>query len=205
MEIKTYLNDVSDYKPSVTATKVDNCTPGLNIQTLDNGCRIKEAVSVTDNDDGTIEEVREIHEEVVPMRLKTRIIRKLQCVPIEEKMECIGEDGSTETTVRVLDLDLLRLDREPTTLERVASDVQALKASSTRVAAASGSRRSFWGRAEHRYGSKAKSVVDESGNQVLIEEEVVVMSSKGWGEWGLTTLAWVTLAVVAALITYSVL
>jgi len=113
----------------------------------------------------------------------------MKCVPVAETVECMASDGTTEKTVRSLDMGLLSLDREPTTLETVASDVQALKAASVQQPVR---RSGFWNRAEKRYSVTG------------VEEDVEVkVKEGGWVEGTLTIVAWVVFGVVLALFTYA--
>jgi len=214
MEIRSYVDDW------------DECVPASrNMKVTADGRRVQENVQTVTLEDGSEEHTHEILEEVVPMRIAKRVHRRIQPVPIEERVECIAEDGSVTTEVHAIDPSLLDLRREPVTLEQVASDVRNLRhivddavmepEEPVRAAAPLRKARrggwSFWRRAESRYGDKRRRAVgDEFVDEpdvvpeVVEEEEIEVKQSK-FAEFGLTTLAWIAFAVVAGLVTYALI
>lgn len=114
MDIKSYLDDHDNDLPKA-------------MKTLDDGRRVKENVKIEKLEDGTTNEVHEILEEVVPLRVAKRISRKMMSVPVEETVECIGEDGDVTTSKRSLDTSLLNLDGKVDPLTELANEVRALR------------------------------------------------------------------------------
>jgi hypothetical protein len=211
MEIKSYLDDLEGVE----------CAPeSRNMKVLADGRRVQENVQTVILDDGTEEQTYEILEEVVPMRVAKRVQRKLVKVPVEERVECVAEDGGVTTHVRAIDPSLLELDREPESLEQLARDVRCLHAAVlaeprravpvTKKSVVRKKRRSFWEKASARYGRGQRRAADEELVEVpeVIEEEeevVVVVKHGRMAEFGLTTLAWIAFAVVAGLVTYALI
>ena len=68
----------------------------------DQGLLVREVTAVTDLDSGEVQEVHEKHRQEVPMRLEERVTRTLARIPIEEKTEMFGPDGSVSTNVKTL-------------------------------------------------------------------------------------------------------
>lgn len=197
MKVKAYVGSSNECTPCVSVTQDDVCDPNKNVMVMDNGCRVEERVSVVENADGTVDEVREIHEEVVPMRLSQRVTRTLKCVPIAEKMECIAADGSIETHVTNLsekDLELGKVKNE-SNLETIASELASVK--QMLAASPSSKKRSFLSLANDKYGA--------STNGVVLEEEEVEIQQSSWVSTTLGVMAYVVLAVVAGLLTYSLI
>jgi hypothetical protein len=223
METKSYVDDW------------DECVPASrNMKLTADGRRVQENIQTTTLEDGSEEHTHEILEEVVPMRVAKRVQRKIQPIPVEERIECIAEDGSVTTEVHAIDKNLLDLHREPLTLEQVASDVRNLRhivddaimeveeteepLEPVRAAAPKKARQgewTFWKRAQARYGGKrrravADEFVDESVNDhdvvpEAVEEEEVEVKQNKFAEFSLTTLAWIAFAVVAGLVTYALI
>jgi len=68
----------------------------------EDGRRIEEKTMSTELPDGSVQEVHEVHEEVIPMRLTKRVSIKKSFVPVEEKVETVAADGTINTNIKSL-------------------------------------------------------------------------------------------------------
>lgn len=205
MQVRSYIDDLED----------KNALDKEEVKVLSDGRRVKERVRSNRSDDGSEEHTHEILEEVVPMRVSKVVRRKVRPVEVEERVEQIAEDGTVTTNVRSIDPHLLDMDREPTSLERISSDLHLLKsrlmgenASVTKkrlVKDKKGKSRSFLNRAKLKF-SNAKEVEDELVDDGFVKEDQDTEEAPSKAsEYWLTALAWVTFAVVAALVTYTLI
>lgn len=206
MNVKSYLDD-------------DDCSVmerPIKSKVVEDGRRIEEYITVNRLDDGSVEHVHEVREEVIPMRVAKRVRRLMAEVPVEETIECHSLDGSVSTNVKSLDRSLLDLGRQPTTLEAVAAslrDLQQQLANSPAVVdttpknvapeavetSAPAQQRSFLNRASAKHG-----VSKMTGDALVADAAPVLTEAPASGEGWLTAIAWVVLAVVAGLVTWSV-
>jgi len=159
------------------------------------GLRVKERVVKDVLDDGSKQCMHETYEEVVPMRLSKRVIRKVADVPIEEKVEVFGEDGSIDTTVRTLSPDQLDLDHQPTTLESIESELHALRndmQGARTCKSKPAKKHMFMKKAQTRYGGAPA-------------EQEIQVSTGSKGELLITAISWAVFAIAAGLLTYMVI
>lgn len=66
------------------------------------GLRFAEKTSESVDSAG-VERVHEVHQEVVPMKLTKKVTTKMVQVPVEERIETFGDDGSVDTVVKSVD------------------------------------------------------------------------------------------------------
>ena len=101
--------------------------------TLNDGRRAEERVSETELTNGEVEQVVEVREEAIPMKVTKKVTKRMVTVPVSEKVEVFEDDGSVATTVRsVNDAALDLRDREGSvTLSDLADKVDTLARSLT--------------------------------------------------------------------------
>jgi len=165
-----------------------------DMHVLKDGRRIQEKIIRTELEDGSSEEVVELFEEVVPMKVTKRVTTKMVSVPVEQKTECIDDDGNVTTSVKTADSDAMNLGHEKESIETLADEIQAL-----RLAMSPAKKGFFWNKAAKMYSGKSKKCCKAA--MVVEEEDVDVQTGSGM-EVTLTLVAWTICAVLAGLLTY---
>ena len=192
MDTKSYL---PEYQPTPQASDVVRTT------VLPDGRRARENVTSIANEDGSTEYVHEILEEVVPMRVTERICVKTKEIPVEERRERIGPDGAVVTTeVRSLDTKLLTCANAPKviTLDDIVNEIKNLRNQRGSCTKES----TFMDKATSLWGSKKKAAVESIPTNTPVPAQ---SEGSSFGEFGVTTIMWVVFAIVAGLVTYSLL
>ncbi len=165
------------------------------------GRRVQERVTRTTLDDGSLQEVHEHLEEVVPMETKKRITKRFAQVPIEVKTE-VFEGDSVETSIKSLsDSDLELHDCSAHGFDTTFGRSLDCGCPSPEVALVKDSchhhGKSFMGKATAKYGKK-KHCHHHSMEAIPVERSGIM-------EQAVASLLWVTFAVVTGLVVFSVI
>ena len=162
--------------------------------------RKQETKTVTTLNDGSIEEVHEMLEEVVPMRTKQRVVRKIAMVPTEERTEDYGDDGSVHNNVKTL-AGPLDVPANQTSLNDVVEQLKTLNeklnSSQAVTAQAVKPKKAFLSMADSKYGVY--------GNDLPTVEPSVTVDSSTTVEKVVAGVLWTALVVVGAYVTYVLL
>ena len=186
MEIKTHDNDDLQVKHDVK---------------VEGNLRKQENKTVTKFQDGSIEEVHETLEEVVPMRTTQRVVRKIAMVPTEERVETFGPDGSVQTNVKTLN-GPVEVTSNNTSLKDVVDQLKDLGEkldglTAAPVVAQSVAKTPFLAMAKNKYADIVTSV--DMPNTAAVDP-VVVSASKT--EKVVAVVLWVVFVAVASYLAY---
>lgn len=153
--------------------------------TTSDGRRIEDIVTRNELPDGQVEQVVETREELVPMKVTRKVTQKMASVPVEERVELFGDDGSVQTTVKNLSPSALSFTAGEVNLRDVVDRLDNLTTALTRPVVAP----------KTDFVSKLRSMAAPTTTA-----ETPSNASKA-----VIVVMWTAAAVVAALIGYSAL
>lgn len=178
--------------------------PKVRESVAGDGRRVEKRVTRTTLDDGSIQEVHEELQEVVPMETTKRVTRTFARIPVEEKIEAFQDGSVVETSVKTLSGDGLELHTPSSGFDAdfgssVADCGCPSEAAVVEDDCCQHHGRSFMGKAVAKYGSKKHC------HHRSMDEAAMPAEKAGKMEQAMTSMLWIVFAVITGLVVFALI